>query len=219
MPEFNVLCARSGKEADIIITDVMMPDMDGVQLCKAVKRNLRTSHISVIMLSAKSEISDQLEAMKVGADDYLPKPFSMPLLKAKIANRLRTRARAIAYYNDAIDIEPAKMAMNPIDQEFLTNAKAVVEKHLDDSEFTTEKFAFELLVSRTNLHLKLKALTGESANEFIRHMRMNKAMGLFKTGSYSVSEMSVMAGYSTASYFSTSFKKFFGEPPSEYVKN
>lgn len=181
MPEFNVLCARSGKEAlailaDIIITDVMMPDMDGVQLCKAVKRNLRTSHISVIMLSAKSEISDQLEAMKVGADNYLPKPFSMPLLKAKIANRLRTRARAIAYYNDAIDIEPAKMAMNPIDQEFLTNAKAVVEKHLDDSEFTTEKFAFELLVSRTNLHLKLKALTGESTNEFIRRTRMNNAM-------------------------------------------
>lgn len=228
MPEFNVLCARSGKEAlailaekeaDIIITDVMMPDMDGVQLCKAVKRNLRTSHISVIMLSAKSEVSDQLEAMKVGADDYLPKPFSMPLLKAKIANRLRTRARAIAYYNDATDIEPEKMAMNPIDQEFLTNAKAVVEKHLDDSEFTTEKFAFELLVSRTNLHLKLKALTGESANEFIRRMRMNKAVELLKTGRYSVSEVSVMVGYSTASYFSTSFKKFFGELPSDYVKN
>ena len=169
------------------------------------------------MLSAKSEISDQLEAMKVGADDYLPKPFSIPLLKAIIANRLSTRAQAIAYYNDTIDIGLAIMAMNPIDQEFQTNAKAVVEKHLDDSEFTTEKFAFELLVSRTNLHLKLKALTGESANEFIRRMRMNNAMELLKTGSYSLSEVSVM-GYSTASYFSTSFKKFFGEHPSEYVK-
>lgn len=170
------------------------------------------------MLSAKSEISDQLEAMKVGADDYLPKPFSIPLLKAIIANRLSTRAQAIAYYNDTIDIGLAIMAMNPIDQEFQTNAKAVVEKHLDDSEFTTEKFAFELLVSRTNLHLKLKALTGESANEFIRRMRMNNAMELLKTGSYSLSEVSVMVGYSTASYFSTSFKKFFGEHPSEYVK-
>lgn len=226
-PAYRVLTAANGEEAlkileseeaDMVITDVMMPVMDGVRLCKAIKRNLRTSHIPVVMLSAKSDVRDQLEAMKVGADDYLPKPFSMPLLLGKIANRLRTRARAISYYTSSTDIEPAKMALNPLDEEFLGKALKVVEKHLDDSEFTTEEFAREMLVSRTNLHMKLKALTGESANEFIRRQRMNRALELLKSGRYTVAEVSAMAGYSTPSYFSTSFKKFFGELPSDFTR-
>lgn len=226
-PSYRVLTAPNGAEAlktleneevDMVITDVMMPVMDGVQLCKAIKRNLRTSHIPVVMLSAKSDVRDQLEAMKVGADDYLPKPFSMPLLLGKIANQLRTRARAISYYSSSTEIEPAKMALNPLDEEFLTNALKVVEKNLDNSEFTTENFAREMLVSRTNLHMKLKALTGESANEFIRRQRMNRALELLKSGRYTVAEVSAMTGYSTPSYFSTSFKKFFGEIPSDYTR-
>lgn len=226
-PSYRVLTAPNGAEAlktleveevDMVITDVMMPVMDGVQLCKAVKRNLRTSHIPVVMLSAKSDVRDQLEAMKVGADDYLPKPFSMPLLIGKITNRLRTRARAISYYSSSTVIEPAKMALNPLDEEFLTNALKVVEKNLDNSEFTTENFAREMLVSRTNLHMKLKALTGESANEFIRRNRMNRALELLKSGRHTVAEVSAMTGYSTPSYFSTSFKKFFGELPSDFTR-
>lgn len=226
-PTYRVLTAPDGakalkiletEEVDMVITDVMMPVMDGVRLCKAIKRNLRTSHIPVVMLSAKRDVHDQLEAMKVGADDYLPKPFSMPLLMAKIANRLRTRALAIKYYSSSTEIEPAKMALNPLDEEFLTNAIKVVEKNLDNSEFTTESFAREMLVSRTNLHMKLKALTGESANEFIRRQRMNHALELLKSGRYNVAEVSAMTGYSTPSYFSTSFKKFFGALPSEYIR-
>lgn len=226
-PTYQVLKATGGAEAleimenesvDMVITDVMMPGVDGVQLCRSIKRNLRTSHIPVVMLSAKSEVRDQLEALKVGADDYLPKPFSMPLLLGKIANRLRTRARAISYYTSSTTaLEPAKMALNPLDEEFLTNAVKVVEQHMDDSEFTTDRFAREMLVSRTNLHMKLKALTGESANEFIRRQRMNRALELLRSGRHTVAEVSAMVGYGTPSYFSTSFKKFFGELPSDYI--
>lgn len=226
-PAYRVLKATGGAQAleildsenvDMVITDVMMPGVDGVQLCRSIKRNLRTSHIPVVMLSAKSDVRDQLEALKVGADDYLPKPFSMPLLLGKIANRLRTRARAISYYTSSTTaLEPAKMALNPLDEEFLTNAIKVVEQHMDDSEFTTDRFAREMLVSRTNLHMKLKALTGESANEFIRRQRMNRALELLRSGRHTVAEVSAMVGYGTPSYFSTSFKKFFGELPSDYT--
>ena len=196
----------------------MMPDVDGVQLCRAVKRNLRTSHIPVIMLSAKSDISDQMEGLGGGADDYIPKPFSLDLLKAKIRNQLRTRARLIDMYSHCTEIEPSKVAMNPLDEEFLSKAIKVMNEHIDDSQFSTDAFAKEMCMSRSNLHLKMKALTGESTNDFIRRVRLNKAMELLKTSRYNVSEVSAMVGYSTPSYFTTSFKKHFGYSPSELVK-
>ena len=225
--KYNVLLAANGAKAiellstepiDLILTDVMMPDVDGVQLCRAVKRNLRTSHIPVIMLSAKSDISDQMEGLGVGADDYIPKPFSLDLLKAKIRNQLRTRSRLIDMYSHSTEIEPSKVAMNPLDEEFLSKAIKVMNEHIDDSQFSTDAFAKEMCMSRSNLHLKMKALTGESTNDFIRRVRLNKAMELLKTGRYNVSEVSAMVGYSTPSYFTTSFKKHFGYSPSELVK-
>lgn len=224
---YNVILAANGAKAieqlstdniDLILTDVMMPDVDGVQLCRAVKRNLRTSHIPVIMLSAKSNLSDQMGGMNVGADDYIPKPFSLEMLKAKIKNQLRTRTRLIDHYTNSTKIEPAKVAANPLDEEFLTNAVKVMNEHLDDSQFSTDAFAKEMCMSRSNLHLKMKALTGESTNDFIRRVRMNKAIELLKTNRYTVSEVSAMVGYGSPSYFTTSFKKFFGYSPSDIVK-
>lgn len=224
---YKVLLAANGAKAiellstdniDLIITDVMMPDVDGVQLCRAVKRNLRTSHIPVIMLSAKSDLADQMDGMNVGADDYIPKPFSLELLKAKIKNQLRTRVRLIDHYTNSTDIEPAKIAVNPLDEEFLTKAVKVMNEHLDDSQFSTDAFAKEMCMSRSNLHLKMKALTGESTSDFIRRVRLNKALELLKTNRYTVSEVSAMVGYGSPSYFTTSFKKFFGYSPSEVVR-
>ncbi len=224
---YNVILAANGakaieqlttEEIDLILTDVMMPDVDGVQLCRAVKRNLRTSHIPVIMLSAKSDIADRMGGMNVGADDYIAKPFSLELLSAKIKNQLRTRARLIDRYTNCTEIDPAKVAVNPLDEEFLAGAIKVMNEHLDDSQFSTDAFAKEMCMSRSNLHLKMKALTGESTNEFIRRVRMNKALELLKTARYTVSEVSAMVGYGTPSYFATSFKKFFGYSPSDLVK-
>lgn len=209
----------SSENIDLILTDIMMPDIDGMQLCRTVKRNLRTSHIPIIILSAKTGLDDQLDAMKVGADDYLPKPFSMPLLLGKINNLLHTRERLISHYSNTTLIEPDKAALNPLDEEFLRKAVKIMDDHLDDSQFSTDAFASLMCMSRSNLHLKMKALTGESTNEFIRRVRLNKAVELLKTGRYTIAEVSAMVGYSTPSYFATMFKKFYGESPSDYLKN
>lgn len=205
-------------EIDLILTDVMMPVMDGLKLCKHIKQNLYTCHIPIIMLSAKADLKEQLEGLQMGADDYIPKPFSMTLITAKIRNLFRTRHRAIEHYSNSMEIEPEKVALNPIDEELLKKAVEIVEKHMDDVEFSTDEFAREMFMSRSNLHLKMKALTGESTNEFIRKIRFNKACKLLKEGRYTVSEISTMVGYNTPSYFATSFKKYFGCLPSEYGK-
>lgn len=224
---YRVLPAANGAKAiellananiDLIISDVMMPDIDGVQLCRTIKRNLRTSHIPVIMLSAKAELSDQMEAMKVGADDYLAKPFSMPLLLAKIKNQLHTRARLISHYSKTTLVEPDKAPLNPLDEAFLRKAMKIMEEHMDDSDFTTDMYASKMCMSRSNLHLKMKALTGESTNEMIRRVRMNKAQELLRTGLYTIAEVSSMVGFTTPSYFATTFRKFFGESPSDFLK-
>ncbi len=206
----EALALLKEQEIDLILTDVMMPVMDGLQLCKHVKQNLNTCHIPVIILSAKADIKEQLEGLQVGADDYIPKPFVLGVVMAKIKNQFRTRRRAVEHYTRSLEIEPEKMAFNPMDEKLLKRAMEIVEKHMDNSEFTTDEFAREMCMSRSNLHLKMKALTGESTNDFIRKMRLNKACKLLKEGQYTVSEVSAMVGFNTPSYFSTTFKKFFG---------
>ncbi len=226
---FNILEAGNGEEAlevlkeeeevDLILTDVMMPVMDGLQLCKQIKQNLRTCHIPIIILSAKADLKEQLEGLQVGADDYIPKPFSLALVVTKIKNMFRTRYRAIQHYANSLEIEPEKIALNSLDEDLLKRAVEIVEKYLDNVEFSTEDFAREMFMSRSNLHLKMKALTGESTNDFIRKIRFNHACKLLKEERYTVSEISTMVGFNTPSYFTTSFKKYFGCLPSEYTKN
>lgn len=224
--DFNVLTAANGTKAiellgsdtiDLVISDVMMPDIDGVQLCRTIKRNLRTSHIPVILLSAKADLSDRLDGLKVGADDYIAKPFQMEELIAKVRNQIRTRENIIKHYSQDSEINPHEIAGNPLDEDFLKKAMKTIIAHLDDTEFTTEKFAREMCMSRSNLHLKMKALTGEATNDFIRRTRMKKAAELLKTRQYTVAEVSAMTGYSTPSYFATAFKNFFGYPPSRLL--
>lgn len=225
--DYHITCAVNGEEAmkivkeqeiDLILTDVMMPVMDGLQLCKQVKQNLLTSHIPVVILSAKAELNEQIDGLLVGADDYIYKPFSMRLVKTKIRNLFRTRYRILEHYNHSIDLAPEKFTFNPLDEELLKRAVEVVEKHLDDVDFTTDVFAAELLMSRSNLHLKMKALTGESTNDFIKKIRFKRACELLKERRYTVSEICVMVGFNTPSYFAASFKKYFGCLPSEYGK-
>lgn len=228
---YNILQAGNGEEAlallkeqniDMVLTDVMMPVMDGIQLCRLIKQNINTCHIPVIILSAKTNVKEQSEGLNVGADDYIPKPFVMNLLRTKIKNLFRTRYRVIEFYSKSPDqqqeVIPEKIALNPLDEKFLKNAKDIMERHMDDVNFTTDTFAREMLMSRSSLHLKMKALTGESTNEYIRKVRLYRACKLLKENRYTVAEISVMTGFNTPSYFSTSFKKFFGCMPSEYGK-
>ena len=224
---FNTLEAGNGEEAleklkdnevDIIVTDVMMPVMDGIKLCKNVKQNIRTCHIPVIILSAKSEVKDQMEGLQMGADDYIPKPFSLAILTTKIQNMMCTRRRMLERYSKSLEVEPEKITFNAMDEALLKRAVAIVEKNMDNIEFSTDEFAREMNMSRSNLHLKLKAITGESTIDFIRKIRFNEAAKLLKDGRYTIAEVSTMVGFNTPSYFATSFKKYFGCLPTEYIK-
>ena len=210
---------KNNEDIDVIITDVMMPVMDGIKMCKQIKQNIRTCHIPVIILSAKIDIKDQLEGLQVGADDYIPKPFALSVLTAKIQNMIRTRRRIFEHYSKNLEVEPEKITFNAMDEELLKRAVAIVEKNMDNIEFSTDEFAREMNMSRSNLHLKLKAITGESTIDFIRKIRFNEACKLLKDGRYTVSEVSTMVGFNTPSYFATSFKKYFGCLPTEYIKS
>ena len=226
-PNFCVKQAANGAEAldilkdtqvDIVITDVMMPVMDGIKLCKQIKQNIVTSHIPVIILSAKTDVNDQMQAMQTGADDYIAKPFSLSVLIAKVQNRMRTRARMIEHYAKSAEVDPEKITFNAMDEKLLKRAVEVVKANMDNPEFSAEEFARNMNMSRSNLHLKLKGVTGESAIEFIRKIRFNEACRLLREGQYSISEISSMVGFNTPSYFSTVFKKYMGCLPTEYVK-
>ena len=223
----NTLEAGNGEEAleklkdnevDIIITDVMMPVMDGIKLCKNVKQNIRTCHIPVIILSAKTDIKDQLEGLQVGADDYIPKPFAIAVITSKIQNMMRTRRHMLERYAKSLEVEPEKITFNAMDEELLKRAVNIVEENIDNIEFSTDEFAQKMNMSRSNLHLKLKAITGESAIDFIRKVRFKRATELLKSGRYTVAEVISIVGFNSSSYFATCFKKYVGCLPTEYIK-
>ena len=138
------------KDVDVVVTDVMMPVMDGIKLCKSIKQNIRTCHIPVIILSAKSEVKDQMEGLQVGADDYIPKPFSLSIVMTKIQNMLRTRHRMLERYSKSLEVEPEKITFNAMDEALLKRAVAIVEKNMDNIEFSTDEFAREMNMSRSN---------------------------------------------------------------------
>ncbi|MGJ7032549.1 two-component regulator propeller domain-containing protein [Niabella hirudinis] len=225
--DYAVAVAYNGREAlgkieeqqpDIIISDVMMPEMDGLNFCKRVKQNIQTSHIPLLLVTAKTETAHQLKGLGIGADDYITKPFSISLLAAKVQAILRLRKRLRAYYAAAKEVEPEKLTFNQIDQEFLEKAISVIETNLDEYDFSVEKLSRELGMSRSNLYLKVKAITGESATALIKRIRLQKAAELIRQQKYAVSEIAYMCGFNTPSYFSTAFKQFYGCMPTEYLE-
>ena len=203
---------------DLIVTDLSMPVMDGLKFCSTVKHSSDTAHIPVIMVSTRVDKEYHLEAMKAGADDFIPKPVSLTLLVAKIRNVMRTLTRMMDRTSNSLEIEPEKLSFNALDEQMLKKAVEVVEKNIDNAEFSTEDFAQQMNMSRSNLHLKLKSLTGESALDFIRKVRFKEACRLLEDGRYSISEISDRVGFSTPSYFATCFKKYMGCLPTEWSK-
>lgn len=225
--KYITLTAGNGEEAlailkeqkvDIVLSDVMMPGINGIRLCELIKKNMQTCHIPVILLSAKGSIEAQTAGIQIGADDYIPKPFSMNLLKGKISNILKAKQRLRHYYSNTIDIDTAKITSNALDEEFMSKAIQTVEENIDDEDFTADDLAEKLYMSRSSLYLKMNSISGEPPANFIRRIRFNKACKLLLEGRYSISEISNKVGFSSPSYFSTSFKKYVGCLPSEYVK-
>ncbi|RKE57128.1 two-component regulator propeller domain-containing protein [Sphingobacterium detergens] len=224
---YTVITAFDGKEAlgllsdnhpDAIISDVMMPEMDGLHFCKKIKQNIQTSHIPIILLTAKSEISQQLRGFEMGTDDYILKPFSIALLDAKVKTLLRTRDRLRNYYKNTREIEPEKLTFNQLDQGFLEKTIAIIESNLDEYNFSVEILSQELGMSRTNLYLKIKAITGDTVTAMIKRIRLKKAVELLRERKHSLSEIAYKCGFNTPSYFSTAFKQVYGCMPSEYLE-
>lgn len=207
------------KEPDVVIADQNLPGMSGIKLCLDIKRNIQTCHIPVIILGTGDAATEERTNIEAGADDYISKPFSVRLIQAKVTNILKTRDRLRHHYSAHTEIEPEKITSNAIDGEFLRKAMEVVENNIDNETFSSNDFAEAMCMSRSNLYLKITSITGESAAKFIRKIRFNKACNLLLENKYSISEISTKVGFSSPSYFATSFKKYVGCLPTEYLKN
>ncbi|WNJ20070.1 two-component regulator propeller domain-containing protein [Pontibacter sp. G13] len=203
---------------DLILSDVMMPVMDGFQLCQELKSDPRTSHIPIIMLTAKSSEESEFEGLTVGADLYIRKPFNLDMLKLNIQNILQARAEQQKRFKREVLLSPEAISVTSTDEVFLKKAVEIIEEHMTDPDFNVEALVKEIGMSRSKLYLKLKALTGQTSSEFIRTVRLKRAVQLLETSDLTIKEIMYMTGFNTASYFSKCFKKQFGMVPSEYVK-
>jgi signal transduction histidine kinase/DNA-binding response OmpR family regulator/ligand-binding sensor domain-containing protein len=203
---------------DLIITDIMMPRMDGRELCHALKNDERTSHIPVIMLTAKVTQIDRINGLRTGADDFIPKPFVMAELKARVANLLLQRQRQREKYSRAIKLDPSDIFITPLDEQFLKRAIEIVERHISEENFDLIEFRSEMNMSRSTLFRKLHALTGESPTEFIRNIRLKRAASLIKNKFGNVTQVSYEVGFNNLSNFNKTFRKFYGVSPTEYAR-
>lgn len=203
---------------NIILTDVLMPVMDGIEFCDKLKTTQETSHIPVVMLTAKISQEWEREGLKTGADAYIRKPFDMELLELKLLNILKHREELRKRFNRDITLQPEEITVTSADEQFLNKAIEIVEKHMMNSEFSVELLVKEMCLSRSNLYLKIKELTGLSSSEFIRNIRLKRAVQLLEKSDLSVKEIMYMTGFNTASYFSKCFKKQFGVIPSKYIR-
>lgn len=222
-----VIC-NNGKEAlkqllsgdfDLVVSDVVMPEMDGITLLRNIKGNANISHVPVIMLTSKSEISYRLEGIKLGADAYLAKPFSLEELHLTIDNLIDNVRRLKGKFTGALkqDDKVEKVEVKGYDEELMERIMKVVNENLSDSDFNVEKMCDEVGVSRTQLHRKLKEMTGVPTSEFLRNIRLNEAARLIREHKINITQVSYMVGFANNSHFSTAFKKYFGMSPTEYA--
>jgi YesN/AraC family two-component response regulator len=203
---------------DLIISDMMMPKMDGGELTRILKNDERTSHIPIILLTAKSGQENKLEGLKIGADDYLTKPFDIKELQIRIENLISIRKKLQQKYSRGEFIsKPVTQKLRSIDEKFMSKVLEVIEIHLSEEEFSIEDFTGEVGMSRTQLHRKLKALTGKSASLFIRSVRLTKAKKMIEEQKGNISEIAYSVGFSNPAYFTRCFKEEFGYPPSDLV--
>tara|TARA_B110000259_G_scaffold140557_1_gene158316 strand:- start:107 stop:1045 length:939 start_codon:yes stop_codon:yes gene_type:complete len=221
--DYKVRMAINGKEGlqmaikfipDIVISDVMMPIMDGFEMCSNIKKDLRISHIPVLMLTAKGMQIDRVKGIDSGADVYLNKPFNMNVLKSHLSQLINSRQILFnKYYNGVSDKE--LMNTNSLDKQFITNILEYINQNINDPALNVENLADELLISRSKLYRKIKVLTGNTANEFIKKIRLEKAKQFLESTDYSISEISFKVGFSSPSYFTKCYKTLFGRLPTE----
>lgn len=226
--DFSLLDASNGIEAwgkilaffpDIIISDVMMPEMDGYELCEKVKNDLRTSHIPLILLTAHTAQEQELHGLETGADDYITKPFNFDILLLRIHKMLELRSYRQERFKKQMDIQPAEITITPLDEKLIQNAIKLVEDHISDSEFSVERLSKELGISRVHLYKKMISITGKSPIEFIRIIRLKRAAQLLRESQLQISEIAYQVGFNSPKNFSKYFKEEFDILPSQYQNN
>ena len=222
--KYNIIVANNGKEGlektlsyqpDLVITDVMMPEMSGIELCQRIKKDIQTSHIPVILLTARTSDKAQIEGFEAGADAYIPKPFNMNILLLRIQHLIEQQDQRKKLFKDTITIKPEIFTSSKVDKGLIKDALRHLEKNIDNASYSVEQLSKDLYMDRTGLYRKLSAIVGQTPSEFIRSVRLKKAALLLEKG-LPVSEVAGMVGFGTTSYFTKCFQDEFGIKPSQY---
>jgi signal transduction histidine kinase/ligand-binding sensor domain-containing protein/DNA-binding response OmpR family regulator len=222
--DYAVQEAGNGKEGydqateivpDIVISDIMMPQMDGMGLCRALKQDVRTSHVPVILLTARAGTDSKIEGLEIGADDYVTKPFETKELGARVRNLIEQRRLLRKKFSAGVVLKPGEVAVTSLDDALLKNCMEIIEKNIGDENFAVDDLAREACLSRSHLNRKLQALTNLAPAEFIRYVRLQRAHELLEKNAGTVAEVAYQVGFGSPSYFSTCFHERFGVPPSE----
>ncbi len=223
---FAIREAKNGKEGfdqafeiipDIIVSDVMMPEMDGMELCRALKQDVRTSHVPVILLTARADLESKIGGLEIGADDYITKPFDSKELLARVKNLIDQRRQLRKKFSAGVVLKPGEVAVTSLDDALLKKIMQVVEKNIGNESFSVDDLARDASLSRRHLYRKLEALTNLAPSVFIQYIRLQRAHELLAKNAGSVAEIAFQVGFSSPSYFSACFHERFGVTPSEIL--
>jgi CheY-like chemotaxis protein len=227
-PDYKVIDAVDGQDGiekallvipDLIVSDIMMPRVNGCQLCKTLKQDKSTSHIPIILLTAKASEENILEGLETGADDYITKPFSIRILCARIKNLLDLRRQMQQNHRREMTLSPVKTKVSSLDREFFKDLQQVIESNLGDPDFNVEQLANKLYMGRSTVYRKIEALCGENPTDYIRSYRLKRAAQLLQKGSASVTEVAFDVGFNSRTYFTRCFKEMFHRLPSDFREN
>ena len=227
MNDYALPIANDGQEAlvllkkndvNIVVSDIMMPVMDGIELCKQIKTNIEWSHIPVILLTAKTADEHKIEGLEIGADDYITKPFNLEILKLRILKFFEWSSKSHKTFKQKLDVNPNEITITSLDEKLIGKAINIVEKHISETEFSVELLGEALGLSRGHLYRKLMAITGKSPSEFIRLVRLKRAKQLLEKSQLQITEIAYQVGFNSRNHFTMKFKEEFGISPSEYVR-
>ena len=226
--EYAIQVAYNGAEAlkileknsvNIVISDIMMPVMNGTELCRQIKTNMQWSHIPVILLTARMAEEYKSEGFEQGADDYIVKPFDFKLLKLRIRKFIEWTEKSHRKFSQKIEVTPNEITITPLDEQFIEKAIKIVEERMSDSDFSVEMLGAELGLSRSHLYKKLMCITGKGPAEFIRIIRLKLSKQLLKESQKQIAEIAYEVGFSSPKRFTVNFKNEFGISPSDYIRS
>ena len=226
--DFKLLTYHNGKEAlrdivrlqpDLVISDVMMPEMDGITLCSKLKSNITTNHIPVILLTAKSREEDQLEGLETGADAYILKPFNMDILRRTVLNLLTSRRTLRNKFNgnESQESNVADVQLKTPDEALMERIMQVINENLSDTDLSVDTIAQKVGISRVHLHRKMKELTNQTPHGFVRNIRLQQAAKMLRSSRHNITDVMFRCGFSNSASFSTMFKNLYGCSPREYM--